>query len=71
MTWAPGTSVRWCRRERLRAPTGARALAEHCSRFEQDAGILEVEARLAGIQELADDFDRARMALTQELAHHA
>src|SRR5262249_25022164 len=50
---------------------GARVLAEHCGRFERDARNLGIDAGLAMVQELANDFDRARNALMQELATHA
>jgi HPt (histidine-containing phosphotransfer) domain-containing protein len=50
---------------------GARLLAEHCARFEQQARTVGADAGLALVQELSIDFDRARTALMQELTTHA
>jgi two-component system, sensor histidine kinase and response regulator len=50
---------------------GARVLADRCARFERDAATAGVDAGLGRLRELADDFERARNALMQELAHHA
>jgi two-component system, sensor histidine kinase and response regulator len=50
---------------------GARVLADRCARFEREMATAGVDAGLGRLGELADDFERARDALIQELAHHA
>jgi CheY-like chemotaxis protein len=50
---------------------GARELAAYCLRFEYVAASLDTDSGLAMLQELADVFDRARVALTQELVPDA
>jgi HPt (histidine-containing phosphotransfer) domain-containing protein len=50
---------------------GAVLLAERCRQFETGIGSLSRSSALDRVEELAQEFERARAALSQELAAHA